>query len=196
MTRLQELLDQSGRIEKGERQWQKDVMLQKTESQASNITERDIEESGEEETNESNRDHKRPRGRPKFNDTINANKEWSDEEVFLLIDAWREINQLYNVKHPKYHLKDERTKNLRLLAEKLYEKNVEATLPQISKKMLSLKNHFSSEKRKVEASSKKSGSGTSDIYNPKWQFYRHLLFLKDNSTPRPTETNLKSYFSS
>ena len=192
MTRLQELLDQSGRIEKGERQWQKDVMLQKTESQASNITERDIEESGEEETNESNRDHKRP----KFNDTINANKEWSDEEVFLLIDAWREINQLYNVKHPKYHLKDERTKNLRLLAEKLYEKNVEATLPQISKKMLSLKNHFSSEKRKVEASSKKSGSGTSDIYNPKWQFYRHLLFLKDNSTPRPTETNLKSYFSS
>ena len=62
--------------------------------------------------------------------------------------------------------------------------------------MLSLKNHFSSEKRKVEASSKKPGSGTSDIYNPKWQFYRHLLFLKDNSTPRPTETNLKSYFSS
>ena len=116
MTRLQELLDQSGRIEKGERQWQKDVMLQKTESQASNITERDIEESGEEETKESNRDHKRPRGRPKFNDTINANKEWSDEEVFLLIDAWREINQLYNVKHPKYHLKDKRTKNLGLLA--------------------------------------------------------------------------------
>ena len=40
----------------------------------------------------------------------------SDEEVFLLIDAWREINQLYNVKHPKYHLKDKRTKNLGLLA--------------------------------------------------------------------------------
>ena len=62
--------------------------------------------------------------------------------------------------------------------------------------MLSLKNHFSSEKRKVEASSKKSGSGTSDIYNPKWQFYRHLLFLKDKFTPRPTEANLKRNFSS
>ena len=62
--------------------------------------------------------------------------------------------------------------------------------------MLSLKNHFSSEKRKVEASSKTFGSGTSDVYNPKWQFYRHLLFLKDSFTPRPTETNLKRNFSS
>ena len=143
------MLEQSRRTEEGERQWQNEVMLQETESQASNTTERDIEESGEEETNESNRDHKRPRGRPKYNGTFNANKEWSDEEIFLLIDAWRETDQLYNVKHPKYHLKEERTKNLRLLAEKLSEKSIEATIPQISNKMLSLKNHFSSEKRKV-----------------------------------------------
>ena len=56
-------------------------MLQETESQASNTTEWDIQESGEEETNESNRDHERPRGRPESNGTINANKEWSDEEI-------------------------------------------------------------------------------------------------------------------
>ena len=171
-------------------------MLQGTESQASNTTERDTEESGEEEINESNRDHKRPRGIPKSNGTINTNKEWSDEEILLLIDAWRETDQLYNVKHPKYHLKDERTKNLRLLTEKLSEKNVETTISQISKKMLSLKNHFSSEKRKVEASSKKSGSSVSDVYNPKWQFYCSILFLKDNFTPRLTDTNSERSFSS
>ena len=62
--------------------------------------------------------------------------------------------------------------------------------------MLSLKNHFSSEKGKVEASSKKSGSGTSDICNPKWQFYRHLFFLKFKFTLRPTETNLERNFCS
>ena len=55
LTRLQELLEQSGRIEEGKRQWQNEVMFQETDSQASNPTERDTEESGEEETNESNR---------------------------------------------------------------------------------------------------------------------------------------------
>ena len=41
-------------IAEGERQRQNEVMLQETETQASNTTERDIEESGQEETNESN----------------------------------------------------------------------------------------------------------------------------------------------
>ena len=88
MTRLQELLEQSGHIAAGERQWQNEVRLEETEIQASSTTERDIEESGEEGSNESNRDHRRPRGTPKYNCTINTNKEWSDEEIFLLIDAW------------------------------------------------------------------------------------------------------------
>ena len=87
----------------------------------------------------------------KSSGNINTNKESSDEEIFLLIDAWREINQLYNVKLPKYYQKDKQTKNLRQLAEKLSGKNGEVTVPQISKKMLSLKNHLSSEKRKVDA---------------------------------------------
>ena len=114
-------------------------MLQETESQASNTTPRNIQELGEEEANESKRDHKRPSGRPKSNGTINANKEWSDEEIFLLIDAWREKDQLYNAKHSKYHLKDERTKNLRLLTEKLSEKNVEVTMTQTVKRCYHLK---------------------------------------------------------
>ena len=122
MTRLQELLEQSGHIEERERQWQNEVMLQGTESQASNTTARDIKESGEEKINESNRDLERLRGRPKSNGTINTNKEWSDEDIFMSIDAWREIDQLYNVKHQKYHMKNEHTKNLRLLVEKLSEK--------------------------------------------------------------------------
>ena len=114
-------------------------MLQETESQASNTTPRNIQELGEEEANESKRDHKRPSGRPKSNGTINANKEWSDEEIFLLIDAWREKDQLYNAKHSKYHLTDERTKNLRLMTEKLSEKNVEATMTQTVKGCYHLK---------------------------------------------------------
>ena len=54
-TRLEELLEQSWRVAEWERQWQNEVMLQEIESQASNTTERDIEESREEKTNELNR---------------------------------------------------------------------------------------------------------------------------------------------
>ena len=39
-------------------------------------------------------DHKRLRERPKSNSTINPNKEWSHEEIFLLINVWCEIDQL------------------------------------------------------------------------------------------------------
>ena len=87
------MLEQSGPIAEGERRWQNEVMFQETESQAPNTTERDIEESREEETNKPNKGHKRPR-------ETNANKAWYDDEIFLLImeiylhvliDAWREI---------------------------------------------------------------------------------------------------------
>ena len=65
------------------------------------------------------------------------------------------------------------------------------TTKQISEKMIALKNYFSAEKRNSEVSARRSGSGREDIYIPKWQFYRHLLFLKDNFTPKATESNIK-----
>ena len=100
---------------------------------------------------------------------------------------WSNFEQLYNVKYSLYHLKDQRAKNLG----KLQEKGFEATTKQISEKMVVLKNYVSAEKRKCEASARKSGSGREDTYIPKWQFYRHLLFLKDNFTPKATESNIK-----
>ena len=66
--------------------------------------EQDIEESGE-KNNELLREQKIPRGRSKSSDIINVYKEWSDEEIFLLINGWRKINQICNIKHPKYHWK-------------------------------------------------------------------------------------------
>ena len=174
-----------------ERQWQRDVNYEQT----ANSSERDTDEIPEQDNSEETyitpkEPVKKQRGRPKHSES-NANKEWDDEEIYQLIEAWRNLEQLYNVRHPKYHLKDERLKNLNKLKDELLENGIEVTVDQISKKMLSLKNHFSSEKRKIEASSTKSGSGTGDLYATKWQYYRHLLFLKDSFTPKATETNLK-----
>ena len=111
--------------------------------------------------------------------------------MFALIKIWSNFEQLHNVKQSLYHPKDERAKNLGKVQQQSQEKEFEAKAKQISKKMVVMKNYFSAEKRKSEAFATKSGSGREDIYILKWQFYRHLLFLKDNFTPKATESNIK-----
>ena len=73
----------------------------------------------------------------------------------------------------------------------LTEKGIDATAKQITDKLLSLRNYYSVERRKEEAAARKSGSGRDDLYQSKWQFYIHLVFLKDTFTPRNTESNYK-----
>ena len=41
---------------------------------------------------------KKARGRPKS--ATADHKDWSEEEIFSLIEAWHTFEQLYNVKHP------------------------------------------------------------------------------------------------
>ena len=111
--------------------------------------------------------------------------------MFAFLEIWSNFEQLYNVKHSLYHLKDERAKNLGKVQQQSQEKGFEATTKQISEKMVVLKNYSSAEKRKSESSARKSGSGREDIYIPKWQFFRDLLFLEDNFTLKATESNIK-----
>ena len=69
------------------------------------------------------------------------------------------------------------------------EKGYEFTTAQISRKRLSLKNYFRKEREKVTASSRKSRSGTDQLYKSKWRFYERLNFLDDHITPRQTFSN-------
>ena len=48
---------------------------------------------------------KKKRGQPRQKGE-NANKEWQNDEGFALIVAWSSIEQLFNCKHLKYHLRD------------------------------------------------------------------------------------------
>ena len=82
------------------------------------------------------------------------------------------------------------TVNTQKIRSTLIEKGIEVTAKQITDKLLSLRNYYSAERRK-EAAARKSGSGRDDLYQSKWQFYRHLVFLKDTFTPRNTESNYK-----
>ena len=130
------------------------------------------------------------RGHPKQNREAN-NQFWEDDEVFILIDTWSRLDQLYNCQHPKYHLRDEKLKSIEKIRNNLAEKGIEVTTKQIADKFLFLRNYYSARRRKEEAAARKSGSGRDDLYQFKWQFYRYLGFLKDTFTPRNTESNFK-----
>ena len=52
---------------------------------------------------------KKKRGRPRQKGE-HGNKKWEDDKIFALMDAWSGIKQLLNMKHPKYHLHDEKMK--------------------------------------------------------------------------------------
>ena len=86
------------------------------------------------------------RGRPKQKGEAN-NKFWEDDEVFILIETWSRIDQLYNCKHPKYHLRDEKLKSIEKIRSTLIEKGIEVTAKQITDKLLSLRNCYSAERR-------------------------------------------------
>ena len=79
--------------------------------------------------------------------------------MFILIETWSRIDQLYNCQHPKYHLRDEKLKSIEKIRSTLIEKGIEVTAKQITDKLLSLRNYYSAERRKEEAAARKSGSG-------------------------------------
>ena len=105
-----------------------------------------------------------------------------------LIDAWFSIEQLFNCKHPKYHLHDEKMKSSEKIKSILHENGIKATVKQITDKIHSLRNYFSAERLKEETASKKSGSGRDDFYTSKWLFSQPPSFLRNNLIPQVTGT--------
>ena len=68
------------------------------------------------DTTESEVEITKKRGRPRQNGE-SGNKEWEDDEIFTLTGAWSGIEQLFNCKHPKYYLRDEKMKSLEKIKE-------------------------------------------------------------------------------
>ena len=76
------------------------------------------------------------------------NKEWEDDKIFALIDAWSGIEQYFNCKHQKYHPPDEKMKLLEKINSILHENGINITVTQITDKIHSLRNYYSAERRK------------------------------------------------
>lgn len=89
--------------------------------------------------------------------------------MFDLIVAWSGMDQLFNYKRTKYHLRDDELKSLEKIQILLLE-DIDIAVKQITDKMLSLRNCVSPERQKEEAAAKKSGSGHDDLYISRLQF--------------------------
>ena len=77
---------------------------------------------------------KKKRGQPRQKQE-SSNKEWEDDKIFALIDTWSGIKQLFNWKHPKYHLRDEKMKSFEKIKGILYVNGIEVTVKEITDKI-------------------------------------------------------------
>ena len=102
---------------------------------------------------------------------------------------YRSLPSLWKIKSKEYSNK--------LTRELAYSKMIEfcrkfepsADRQFIVNKINNLKGAFKKELKKLE-SSKLSGAGTDDVYEPKLWYFHHLMFLQDQETPRTGVSNL------
>lgn len=130
---------------------------------------------------------RKKRGRPSTKPK--STLEWNDEEVKDLCAFWSREEILYNSKHPKHFVKEERDKAVKRIVEGLQSGNIEVTEQQVTAKMTSLRSYFCAQKSK-EKTSRTSGAGTSQVYESQWKFIKDLEFLSDSVTPRKSTSNL------
>ena len=67
-------------------------------------------------------------------------------------------------------------------------------MDEITKKIRKLRIQFAEEKRKV-TKSMKSGTAAANVYQPKWKFFKELLFLDKYISCQATSSNLSVSYS-
>lgn len=112
-----------------------------------------------------------------------AKKEWTDEEVSLLIDLWRNEEILYNTKNELHSNKEERSKSLDRITYELNQNQISVCVEQVSEKMTSLRCYYSGQIGK-ERASKTNGA---EIFISPWKFMKNLSFLESNYKPRNSD---------
>ncbi|XP_066924631.1 uncharacterized protein [Clytia hemisphaerica] len=127
------------------------------------------------------------RGRPPKNPA--DVRDWSDEEVMVLINLWQTHESLYNTSHELYYNRDIRQITIDSVTAKLGENGITATSKQVNKKLTDLRTYYGAQRRMVEGSKDGTGKGTATLYVSPWKFFDSLHFLRDSFTPRQTTSN-------
>lgn len=110
---------------------------------------------------------------------------WKREEIILLIEMVEERACLWDVSHSDYHNQIHRRNGLQEIASKL---NI--PVDEIKKKIHTLRAQLSKERLKMKTI--KSGSGSSEIYKSKWEFFNLLEFMFRHTEKRNTVDSMVS----
>jgi hypothetical protein len=120
----------------------------------------------------------------------------SKEFLTQFIQLYETFPCLWKIKSKEYlnkNLKESAYMQLLQLCKETYP---EADIKFVKNKIQSLRNSFRKEMRKVH-SSRRSGAGTDNIYEPTLWYYKLLMFTKDQEIPDDSVENVeegKSHF--
>lgn len=118
---------------------------------------------------------------------------WNCNNIIVFLDIYQKYPILWNIKDNNYcntKLKEEIFQQLYC---DLNEKQLigEMNIKQLKAKIKSIKDVFRQEVQKIEKS-KKSGSGTEDVYVPKLVWFQQASFLSEVMATRISTSNLVS----
>jgi len=112
--------------------------------------------------------------------------EWSNELILELLDLYEQEPCIWNPKHPHYKIRNSLHDSWEYIS-----KNLSSTysISELKKKKDSLMATFRKLANNVKAS-KKTGSGSEDIYKPDWLAYKAMAkFLHSENQPNTTRNS-------
>ncbi|PIO10946.1 hypothetical protein AB205_0131830, partial [Aquarana catesbeiana] len=113
------------------------------------------------------------------------------EFLSAFIDQYREMRNLWEVKHPQYYLRHVRKSTLERLLTFVQTYIPEATMEMLLSKIGILRNMYKREHSKIQ-NSMRSGASADDVYVPRLWYYNKLCFLDDQTEARASLSNLPS----
>ncbi|PIO32688.1 hypothetical protein AB205_0135210 [Aquarana catesbeiana] len=112
------------------------------------------------------------------------NNKFKDPEFLIpFIEKYREMRNLWEVKHPQYYIKPVRKSMLERLLAFVQTFIPEATVEILEKKIGILRNMYRRKHNKIQTSLR-SGASADDVYVPRLWYFNKLRFLDDQTEAR------------
>lgn len=125
-----------------------------------------------------------------FSENESVSESQSEREILEhFIDTYRQLPELWNTTSNDYSNRDKKKEGyIKLL--NIYKKvKKDAKIEDVKKKINSLRTNFRKELKKIK-DSQRTGSATTDVYEPSSWLFFHLQFLKDVETPDKSRSTI------